>query len=289
MIKRKKNINKGYFNESNWSFASLNWDKYASPFRLSKNDCDNYLNLINKIDKNKKILVLGSTPEIREILFRNKYHSFLVDFSWEMIIRMLSSKHEIDESKETWIKMNWLNIDKLFSLSSFDLILGDLILRNIKSDLQSEFLKKISRLLKREGRFIGRFHFINQGLIKLDSDDIIKSVFKEYEHKKIKTELIEDLIVSRLFDKNTNFIIKTINKNIFLNDIKRYSKNAKNKKEKLILNNILKKWFGEKTWIQKTSKEVNQLLSKYFLIESTKIANDYQDSEFYPLYVLKRK
>jgi len=276
-------------NKPNWDGALLRWDRYTSPFRPSLKDIDNYSSVLKCFKKKRKILLLGSTPEIREILAEQDSSIVIADSSFQMISGMLAFSPLINQSKENWIRSDWMSLDSFLKNKCFDIVLGDLFLRNIDLELQDKCLKKISKLLKKGGYLVTRIHFLNEDFVKLSSNKIIESVFKEYRHKRIKTELIEDLITSRLFDKNTDFGNKKINKKAFLNNIEKYKKSIRSKKEKLVLNNILEKWVGERTWVQRTSKEIDELLLKYFIIHNIKIADDYQDSEFYPIYVLKNK
>jgi len=276
-------------NKPNWSRVLLQWDRYTSPFRPSPKDVENYSLILKRLKKKKSILLLGSTSEIREILAKQDSLIMIADSSFRMISGMLVFGPLINESKETWVRADWMDLDKFLKNNYFDVIAGDLFLRNIDFELQDKCLRKISKLLKKDGYLVTRIHLLNEELINLSSTEIIKSVFEEYRYKRIKTELIEDLIASRLFDKNTDFGSKKVNKKAFLNDIKRYKKSTRNKKEKLVLNNVLEKWDGERTWVQRTSKEIDKLLSKYFIICDIKIADDYGDSKFYPIYVFKNK
>lgn len=280
-------------NKPNWNRALLQWNRYTFPFRPSRGDIRNYSLFLKQFKKKKKVLLLGSTPEIREILSKFNIEAIIIDFSFEMISGMLSFNHQIVEAKEKWIKADWMVLDDFLKNNYFDMIIGDLFLRNIDSKLQSKCLKNISKLLKRDGCLITRIHFLNKRLIKLSSTETIKSVFKECRYKRDKMELLEDLITSRLFDKNTDFNNKIVDKEVFTNDIKEHiKKGLRNKKEKLILNNILKKWsspknYFQRTWTQRTKKEIEGLLLKYFVVHDIRIASDYKDSEFYPIYILK--
>jgi len=276
-------------NKPNWSRVLLQWDRYTSPFRPSPKDVENYSLILKRLKKKKSILLLGSTSEIREILAKQDSLIMIADSSFRMISGMLVFGPLINESKETWVRADWMDLDKFLKNNYFDVIAGDLFLRNIDFELQDKCLRKISKLLKKDGYLVTRIHLLNEELINLSSTEIIKSVFEEYRYKRIKTELIEDLIASRLFDKNTDFGSKKVNKKAFLNDIKRYKKSVRNKKEKLVLNNVLEKWDGERTWVQRTSREIDKLLLRYFIICDIKIADDYEDSKFYPIYVFKNK
>ena len=261
------------------------WNKYTFPFRPSKKDIKNYF---SGIDSNKKILLLGATPEIREIFSKNSSKITVADFSIEMMEEMTKLGYKINKNKEEWIKIDWLNLDKFFEDNYFDFILGDLVLRNIETKYQSKFLNKISRLLNKEGIFITRIHCFNKKMINFKSENIIKNAFKKYSV--LKSKLIEDLITSRLFDKNTNLKNKKINKEKFTNDIYNYLNNkTTSKREKVVLENILKKWRGKRTWVQNTKEELEKMFLDSFYINKNINSGDYIDSEFYPVYKMKKR
>ena len=137
--------NKAKFKKSDWDYAISRWDSYASPFRPSKEDIKNYSKLLRQVNK-EKILILGSTSEIRKILSKSK--PFIADFSYNMLKEMPCLEIEDIESRETWIKGDWMTLDEFIKNNYFDIIVGDLVLRNIEPSLQKDFLKKIYSLLK---------------------------------------------------------------------------------------------------------------------------------------------
>ena len=265
--------NKEKFNKLDWSHAILNWGRYTSPFRLSSDDVEVYSSVLRKFKNKKRILLLGSTPEIREVLSSLDFEIVVADFSYEMLQGMIYFG-DIDIDKEWWVKADWMILDKFLKNNYFDLILGDLVLRNIDFGRQNKFLKIISSLLNEKGMFISRIHHYDEKMSLVSQKKIVEDVLSL---KNISQKLKEDLITSRLFDKYTERKNKTINKKLFLEAI------GSNKK---ILKNIYKKWGDEKrTWTQHTKQEIQEMLKKYFYIEERKIAEDYIDSKFYPTYV----
>ena len=285
-LDNKKNLNK-----LGWRMAALLWDKYSSPFRPSLEEEEKYNNLIDKYGLGNNLL-LGSTPELRALFSLKKSKVTLVDSSRRMMEQMLQLNKNINKKNETWIDVNWLELNNYFKKRSFDLIIGDLVLRNLKPNEQKKFLKIVSHLLSKKGTFIIRLHFIDENLLNKDSELIIKGVF----NKKIKqNQNTEDLITSRLFDKCTNFENHKIDKGRFMKDIKQYlKKSTLGKKKKMTLNNILKKWtapkdWPEKTWIQMTEKEIRKIILKDFAIKNKITSTDHIDFKYYPIYVLKKR
>ncbi len=282
--------NNSYLKSKNWENVWRIWDNYASPFRPSAGDIKNYEKILNGIAKKDKILILGSTPELRDIIVL-KYPAsslFLADFSFSMLRQMLRFLRYDFGIEEKWIKADWLSLDEFLKNDYFDVILGDLVLRNIEPELQDKFLSKIKNLLAPGGFFIERTHFINEDLLKSSPGAVIRGTLDDYFG--CSDILLEDLIASRLFDKKTDFSVKKINKADFSADTDNYlQKSAKNEKEKLILRNILRKWGGKNVWTQRTNEEIENLFNKHFLIRDLRTASDYSDAKFYPIYTLKKK
>jgi len=284
----KKDNDAGFLKWRNWENVASKWDVYTSPFRPSEGDINNYERILKKLYKKEKILILGSTPELRDICVKTNARVIVADFSSSMIKEMRRFSENSSAWREKWVIGDWLSLNNFFENNYFDVILGDLVLRNIEKEKQEKFLYIVSKLLTNKGFFITRIHFINEDLLKSDANFIIKDAFDKYLFW--GQRLLEDLITSRLFDKNTNFDTKEINKNSFFADVNDYlRKSARNEEEKFILKNILKKWGGKMTWTQRTSKEIDDLLANYFTIRDLKIAFDYQDSEFYPVYLLEKR
>jgi len=277
--------NKYSFNKCDWKRAALLWDRYSSPFRLSLEDIKNYNKLIGRGDS-KNILLLGATPELRTMFSFRKNTITLADFSSEMMESMSQVNKDINRKNETWLEIDWLKLDNYFKERNFSLIIGDLVLRNINYDKQKKFLKITSRLLTKRGKFITRLHFINKSLRTKDLGLIIRESFDE---RLKKDRDLEDLIASRLFDKNIDLVEKKVNKDNFKKKLRKYLKKEKvSKKEKAVLNNVLYKWTGKRTWTQRSEKEIEKLLLKDFIMKDRIISSDYVDSEFYPIYVLKK-
>ncbi len=192
--------NNSLFDELDQGGALSRWAEYSSPFRLSPEDIKNYLLIFNQISIKEKVLLLGSTPEIRDVLFK-------------LNIDVVVCKEEV-KNNEKWTKANWMDLTGFLKESHFDLIIGDFVLCNFEPNEQAEFLKRISLLLKETGFFVTRVC---------------------------------------LFDKN-----------------------------------IINKKNDSQILTQRTVEEIDELLSKYFIVRDLKMAADYSDFELYPIYILKK-
>lgn len=277
-----------FLGKADWGDAALKWNRYFSPFRPSAGDIKNYEDILRQVARKEKILILGATPELRDIAARFGSEIVVVDSSQDMIEKMtkfMKSNRGVNEKR---LNVDWFSLSGVLKDNYFDVILGDLVLRNITAARQEEFLDKISRLIAPGGIFIARIHFINEGLVDLSPHSIVDEAF--YSFRDRKDEALEDLVVSRLFDKNTDFEKKEINKNSFFADMRDCSARAgEDRKKTTVFNNILEKWSGKATWTQRTRREMESLLQKNFAIADIKKAYDHTDAKFYPTYLLKVK
>ncbi|MCK4968419.1 MAG: hypothetical protein KAS12_05155, partial [Candidatus Aenigmarchaeota archaeon] len=108
-----------------WKQIADMWSTYfTSPSRLSKGEIEKYRLWLEQKKKNgaKTALVLGATPEIREILYDLEYKTTIIDINLEMILAM-NSQLKIINTDETIIKSNWL--ENPLKNNFFDIIIGD--------------------------------------------------------------------------------------------------------------------------------------------------------------------
>lgn len=147
------------------------WMNYLPPFRPSTNNLKIFADVIRSyfIGRIPKAMVLGATPELRDILYELGASVTVVDGTPEMIHQM--SKLRVYKSDETIVIDDWLNF-----LSShkrcFDLIVSDLTQGYIPFEKRSDFYKSVSEALTWDGLFIDKlFVFRNSSqLYKADEE-----------------------------------------------------------------------------------------------------------------------
>ena len=125
-----------------------------------------------------KVLLLGSTPEIRDMVlgYGDKVELVVCDANIEMILAMSSlMKSKEMSSKELWLKCSWLDIP--IEKEYFDIIFGDAVMHNLPLELHLKFLEKQGSLLKKGGFFVQRMTQI--GEIKKISCREMFEIFKQ--------------------------------------------------------------------------------------------------------------
>ena len=159
---------------------------------------------------------------------------------------------------------------------NFDVVLSDIALNMVK--VEDDFLKGIKNILFPDGIFVVRFHFLDGALLELTAEEILEKSLGILDDR-----LAANAISGRIFDKFSDFkdAIEFIREAVKLAEGK--------PRRKLILLRALGLMLNGSRIRKATHNKIQleNLLAKFFDIIDVKIAGDYPDSKFYPVYVLK--
>lgn len=109
------------------------WDNVQYPYRPRPEDLD----FLESIEKGKKVLLFGATPEIRLFFSKRKQHITIFDASNECVQEM--GRYIEDKSYETYINADWLTYS---GTDNYDYVLGDLVFNVIQKE-NHPMLKKV--------------------------------------------------------------------------------------------------------------------------------------------------
>jgi len=216
-----------------WKNFSEKWDKYYTPpGRASLDDQKKYYTYVKKVckfnnDKNIKALVLGATPEIRNILHKFKNIEVTVlDINSKMIKEMNKFVKNFKEDKiiiGDWINNNIPN-------EYYDVILGDLSWGNVPKNKWNIFFDSLLRVSKKDSFLIQRICIIPDNWkvqpVKKTFDNFEKMTLTKQRHMELFFHLMLDT-----YNKKTKVIsVGKIWKNIssiwvdnnFITDVKYY-------------------------------------------------------------------
>lgn len=290
-------INKKTFatHKKRWQKMVKMWQEFTEPGRPSKNDIFNYNFLVRlslKGKKNPKIIVLGSTPEIRDMLYKytvtHGAKIICIDMiadTYNAMTRLVENKNE----KEVFIKSNWLEID--LPQKSVDLIIGDFVIDNLTTDLQDRFLSKISSLLLGDGNFITRDTVSPKSNKAVGIENLLHKYAKMVAEEKITIKqaanwLSQNLIWNSVFRSKADRM-----------SLKYYERDVKILKSKLkkgtleyeIFVRFLKSWWPmkDKYWTMHGIETENKMLRRHFVIEKILYSDDHDLIKFAPIYFLK--
>jgi len=277
------------YHKQYWNKVAACWDITPIPVRPSEHTVEIYRSFLQKNVKgngDQKVLILGSTPELRDLVaVESSAKIYVADFSNQMLLAMLRFTKHVDLQKEEWIKSNWLDLP--FPEQFFDVVVGDLVLQQFPPENEPIFLKKVRNLLKSDGVFISRFQFLD----------------KTYYNEENLAEVINKTFDATLGDRQTISLLKlrviwlyadlekrTLNRQVAVKGLAAYMK--RNNLDDPRLRGVLRLLLSEKdslrNWSPPEEKELTDILSRYFTISEIKIASDHEDARYFPIIMLSK-
>lgn len=152
----KENPSANFNSKEREEFVKLvsgRWKEIGIPIRPSEEECLLYERLINEHTNgnNLSFLILGSTPELRDIALRFAARPASCDISdriWEAM------KHFMEESgEEEFIQCDWLDMPEN---TAYDVVLGDCSVNMLPDKSFWQLIRKIAALVKKGGVSIMR-------------------------------------------------------------------------------------------------------------------------------------
>ena len=122
--------------------------------------------------KQARVLVLGATPEFRDLAIKKGCQVVVLDQSMAMITKMSSLMKYQNNPNETIITSNWLSSPVRDSF--FDVIVGDFVAFNIPSKFLEIFFSELKRMLKKDGYIFLRELYIMPEIKKRKAEEIIE-------------------------------------------------------------------------------------------------------------------
>ncbi len=269
-----------------WENQVDSWGNMPSPVRPSQNDVEIYQSFMPPECKEERILILGSTPELRDLAAqRPDAKVYIADFSYRMPLEMLKFTKHVDPKKEKWMRDNWFDLP--FPENFFDIILGDLVLQQFPPELEPVLLKKMHSLLKKDGLFIGRFHFLD----KASCSGTIADTVREITNSNLTNRERFILLKIRIVWLFTDLIRRELNRPVSAKKFDEYVKN--NSIQDPILLEVRDSLIADQNSYRHYSvpeeKELIKILSRYFTIVDRGTSDDYVKSEIYSVFSLGSK
>jgi ubiquinone/menaquinone biosynthesis C-methylase UbiE len=273
--------------KSYWLKISENWKKVLPPIRPSNADIKTYATLIKKHSgkrKNLKILILGSTPELRDLAHKLCAETTVADMSSDMIMSMselMKQKKGIDE--EFWIKGSWVNVP--LAENYFDAILGDAVSSNMPWKLADDWMHHMTKLLKKDGIFIERaFIYTGHEDIKTLLQKLIKNIVIRKSVTYSDFSLMQTLLICLSYSKEKTVVNNESKKNL-----------AKFKAEygEKFINSLYQKFDKvfpsnpPKSWRSLNENEQDKDFGKFFKITGKGLSKSFVKN--YMFYSLKKK
>lgn len=287
--------------QKKWERMAKLWNEFSKPGRPSKGDIKNYDKLL-KISLDGKfsprIIVLGATPEIRNLLYKYSKTKgaeiICVDMTKDMYMAM-SKFVKNKNSKERFIHVNWIKISKKLKLAKADIVIGDFVIGNIGGN-EVKFLNEISKVLKSGGSFITRAQII----------DGIKNKFNYYREfrrncEQVRKGKISIKEASSYFFNNLIYYGWYLNKKSMtsmsfiedkdLEELENKIKTSGNKIESKVLTQLRQSWYlmKDKYWTVYKKSKLEKMMKKYFMVKNILYSKDYEIVKQSPIYRLVKK
>jgi SAM-dependent methyltransferase len=130
---------------------AMDWRWVIPPARPSLSELAVYDRLLGSYAPNSRILILGSTPELRDLAYFHQFHVTVVDYN-KRTYNIL--KHEMRHpSNERLIVQDWREMDLP---RRYDIVIGDLVINMMPFDDLDRFFGNVLKGLKENGIFINR-------------------------------------------------------------------------------------------------------------------------------------
>lgn len=266
-----------------WENNAQRWHSSGPPWRPSQDD----IRLYQKLAEEKlrgSVLVLGSTPELRDLASRFSLLTVLVDISSSMIYKMTTLLQESDPTSEIWVKADWC--DAPLPTNFFDAIIGDMPWWILSIEKQKKLCGKLALLLKPDGVLVTRIRIRDANRKSDDMRIVLKKYLEKLDSNPDQRELVQNIMVSHLHD-------------ITADEEKKQIDRAKTKKFLLESAECLsdpghKAFVLEASahllsadWTSQTREELLAIIGKKFHPIAELYATDY-DSEWYPTIAFKK-
>jgi len=149
------------------------WSQYKPPSRPSASEVEIFESRIKELPESSHILLLGSTPEIRDLAAKYGLKITIVDWSEEIFkaLKLLTGNKDYNEgfSKQDWREMEFSE--------KFDMIIGDCAITVVPYQDVEKVLNNIERALKEDGIVVQRI-WVRHENQKYSLEDVVK-IFKE--------------------------------------------------------------------------------------------------------------
>lgn len=155
--------------QQSWKQIANLWKTYTPPVKPSPAEVHFYESKIKELillQKRKKLkaLILGATPEFRDLLAQYKIDTTLIDNN-QASVKAMTSLVKRKNPREKIVFGNWFKMP--FKKNNFNLVLSDTSQDNIKFKDFEKFFKSVSKVLKPDGYWLsGNAHFENKNSLK---------------------------------------------------------------------------------------------------------------------------
>lgn len=279
----------------NWTDDFVHyWKYYLAPSRISPSEKEfirrkiqekiEKYGKIENYDSDKKhlvkILVMGATPEYRQLCGEMGVPVTLFDFSrynYEYLGQEVKNK-----PKEQFVEGNWLTTTPTPN-EKYDIVLADNTINVVMKKDQIKLYNNVCKILKDDGFFMPRT-FVREKGETWNAEKVISEYRKEANGKPLYTWTFRHLMMA-VYDYNKDFCVF---KDIWAEIKKLHEKGIISKKELEEFNNWSMELREFKVYVPER-EELDKILRKFFKIKKTFFGTEPYLKSMLPFHVLVKK
>jgi len=279
-----------------WKRMAQRWQKYyRPPGRPSKTAVRlyrKYSRLVFRQVKGRRprALILGSTPELRDLMFELGAEVTTVDLNREMIGGLRVLMRHKGKAKEKHIIGNWSSVK--LPKNYFDAIVGDIVLANVEYRNQDRFLGNMLGALAPNGRFIQKMQLVPEEWEFESAEGTLQKFSRLRPYRNEAFEMILMLLQNTFERKQRLVSFKKVRKRLAPH-FHGGKWSHPDRKVRKMLHDMWEFWKPmSKEWSIGYEGEVEKRVGKFFIIEKKIVLKDCHfrlNDESYPLWVCKPK
>lgn len=268
-----------------WNVLANVWHLLASPIRPSPGDISHYRDLFRGLQKkDARVLILGATPELRDMVAEEGVRTVCVaDLSFSQLHFMQHYMREKAGDRETWVRGDWL---RLPFEQYFDVIFGDLTLQQFRPPAEEEFLSAVCRMLRPDGAYIGRFHFLDEEMRRVPFEEVIAKTLAVSVSEKEKFTMLKLRSLWVFADPRKRTLDRRRTAEAFRACADSFSASPHHALLQRVARHLRAIQESHRDWSPPDQNTLDALLRRNFRIAERRIASGYEDAKYYPIYQL---
>lgn len=265
-----------------WDMAATMWSSLGSPWRVSRGDAEVYARLAGA-KLGGHVLVLGVTPDLRDLVAEAGGSSVVADVSAAMYESANGLLRRADPSGEAWINGDWCEAP--LTAGEFDLVLGDLIMWALPLARQLVLLERIRAALDPDGLFVSRFRFTD---VERSTDDpalVVGEYLDRLDRAGDERQALDGELMSWLYDHTENRELRRLDKERAHELMLNLAERPKFARRKEFLLGYAARLVGP-DWTSQSREDLLELVRASFRTVGEAHASGYESSQ-YPILALQ--
>ncbi|HEY4494893.1 MAG: hypothetical protein A3B89_03060 [Candidatus Buchananbacteria bacterium RIFCSPHIGHO2_02_FULL_40_13] len=230
---------------------------------------------------NGRSLLLGATPELRDLIAQSGGNMVLIDICPEMVNAATKFLSYSNPENETWIIADWCEMP--FPSDYFDLVIGDFMWWLLSVPRQKTLRDQIARILKPGGNFVSRIHFCDLAYAGQNIEEIIKTNLLQLHRDNSNRSQIREMIIAKIVDATADFNTKRLNIKMAIPVFEKIISEINDEFSRGFVEELFLRCKNRTDWTAQTKEEIFSCLEEKFLLVDEKFASDYENAKVFPV------